>query len=122
MDPKISIITACNNSFDTILYTINSIKSQSYKNIEHIIVDNRSNDGSLEIFKKYQSASQYHSIKLIIQRDKGIYDAINKGILKATGKYICILNSDDIFQSNRTLENVIKKIKNEHDISIFFLI
>jgi glycosyltransferase involved in cell wall biosynthesis len=120
MKPKISIITACNNSFDTILYTINSIKSQSYKNIEHIIVDNQSNDGSLEILKKYQSASQYHSIKLIIQRDKGIYDAINKGILKATGKYICILNSDDIFQSNRTIENIIKKIKNERDTSIFF--
>jgi glycosyltransferase involved in cell wall biosynthesis len=120
MKPKISIITACNNSFDTVLYTINSVKSQSYENIEHIIVDNQSNDGSLEIFKKYRSASKYHSIKLIIKRDEGIYDAINKGIIKATGKYICILNSDDVFQSNRTVENIINKIKFERDTGIFF--
>jgi glycosyltransferase involved in cell wall biosynthesis len=120
MEPKISIITATNNSIETIIYTINSIKSQNYKNIEHIIVDNKSEDGTYEIIKKYKKNNKNHNIKLIIEKDNGIYDAINKGILHSTGKYICILNSDDIFQSRKTIENIVKKINSERNIDIFF--
>ena len=120
MKPKISIITATSNSINTIIYTINSIRSQSYRNIEHIIIDNESKDGSLEIIKNYQKTSKNYTIKLISEKDKGIYDAINKGILHAKGKYICILNADDIFQSNKTVENIIKKIESEKKADIFF--
>jgi glycosyltransferase involved in cell wall biosynthesis len=120
MDPKISIITATNNSIQTIIYTINSIRSQSYKNIEHIIVDNKSEDGTYEIVKKYKETNKNRTIKLICEKDDGIYDAINKGILHSKGEYICILNSDDIFQSSKTIENIIKKINSERNIDIFF--
>jgi glycosyltransferase involved in cell wall biosynthesis len=120
MEPKISIITATDNSIKTIIYTINSIRSQSYKNIEHIIVDNKSEDGTYEIITKYKKTNKHHTVKLIIEKDNGIYDAINKGILHSTGEYICILNSDDIFQSNKTIENIIKKINSERNIDIFF--
>ena len=120
MEPKISIITASSNSIKTIIYTINSIKSQSYKNIEHIIVDNKSEDGTYEIIKKYKRNNKKHTVKLIIEKDNGIYDAINKGILHSTGKYICILNSDDIFQSNETIKNIVKKINFEKNTDVFF--
>jgi glycosyltransferase involved in cell wall biosynthesis len=120
MKPKISIVTATNNSINSIIYTLNSIKSQSYKNIEHIIIDNESKDGTLKIIKEYQETSKNYTIKLISEKDEGIYDAINKGILHAKGKYICILNSDDIFQSDKTIENIIKKIESEKNIEIFF--
>jgi glycosyltransferase involved in cell wall biosynthesis len=120
MKPKISIVTATSNSIKTIIYTINSIRSQSYKNIEHIIVDNKSNDGTYEIIKNYKETNKNHTVKLISEKDNGIYDAINKGILHSTGKYICILNSDDIFQSSKTIENIIKKINSERNIDIFF--
>jgi len=120
MKPKISIITVTNNSVNSIIYTINSIKSQSYKSIEHIIIDNESKDGTVEFIKRYQKTSKNYTVKLISEKDEGIYDAINKGILHANGKYICILNSDDIFQSNKTVENIIKKIESEKKVSIFF--
>lgn len=120
MKPKISIITATSNSINSIIYTINSIRSQSYKSIEHIIIDNESKDGTLEVIKQYEKTSKNYTVKLISEKDDGIYDAINKGILHAKGKYICILNSDDIFQSNKTVENIIKKIESEKKADIFF--
>ena len=120
MEPKISIVTASSNSIKTLIYTINSIKSQSYKNIEHIIVDNKSEDGTDKIIKKYKKDNKNHTIKLICEKDDGIYDAINKGISHSTGEYICILNSDDIFQSRKTIENIVKKINSESNIDIFF--
>ena len=120
MEPKISIVTASSNSIKTIIYTINSIKSQSYKNIEHIIVYNKSEDGTDKIINKYKKNNKNHTIKLIFEKDNGIYDAINKGISHSTGEYICILNSDDIFQSRKTIENIVKKINSESNIDIFF--
>ena len=122
MKPKISIVTATYNSKNTLIYTLNSIRSQSYKNIEHIIVDNESKDGTLEILETYHKTSKNYTIKLISEKDRGIYDAINKGIEHAKGEYICILNSDDIFQSNKTIENILKKIEYEKNLGIFFLI
>jgi len=120
MKPKISIVTATYNSKNTLIYTLNSIRSQSYKNIEHIIVDNESKDGTLEILETYHKTSKNYTIKLISEKDRGIYDAINKGIEHAKGEYICILNSDDIFQSNKTIENILKKIEYEKNLGIFF--
>jgi glycosyltransferase involved in cell wall biosynthesis len=101
---KISIITVCLNSEKTILATLNSVLTQSYKNIEHIIVDGGSTDKTIEYIKSYPNPNK----KIIINKKKGIYEAMNTGIIHSSGEFIGILNSDDIFNS----ENVIKDLKN----------
>ncbi|MBC2736699.1 MAG: glycosyltransferase [Desulfobacteraceae bacterium] len=101
---KISIITAGYNCANTILDTIESIKEQSYDNIEHIIVDGNSNDNTINIIK--QNAQRIY--KIISEPDNGIYDAFNKGIYASTGDIVGFLNSDDIFAHR----NVVKKIAN----------
>jgi glycosyltransferase involved in cell wall biosynthesis len=96
---KISIITVCYNSAATLEKTILSIAGQTYTNIEYIIVDGNSNDGTLDIIKKHEDKIS----KWISERDKGLYDAMNKGITLATGDVIGILNSDDTFYSDTVL-------------------
>ena len=108
MKKKITIITPTFNSANTILANLTSIKNQSYQNFEHIIIDNKSNDQTLDIIKKNNK-----KIRIISEKDKGVYDAINKGIKLATGEIISILHSDDIYYDNQTLFSVIKKF--EHD-------
>ncbi|UQD56126.1 glycosyltransferase family 2 protein [Flavobacterium sp. K5-23] len=100
---KISIITVCYNSAITIERTILSVKSQTYSNIEYIIVDGNSKDNTLEIVKKHEEKS----IKWISEPDKGLYDAMNKGISMATGDLIGILNSDDTFNSTTVIEEIV---------------
>jgi len=90
---KISIITVCLNSADTIEDTIRSILSQDYKNIEYIIVDGGSSDGTLDILTKYRD--QIH--EYISEPDKGVYDAMNKGIKLSTGDIVATLNADDVY-------------------------
>ena len=97
---KISVITVTLNSKETIRDTLNSVYSQNYKNIEHIIVDGGSNDGTLSILKKYNNKKK----KVFIKKTFGIYKSINYAIKKSTSKYICILHSDNIFQSNTTIK------------------
>lgn len=103
---KISIITVCYNSAITIEKTILSVASQTYTNIEYIIVDGSSKDNTLEILKRHEDKIS----KWISEPDRGLYDAMNKGISIATGDLIGILNSDDTFNSN----TVIEKIANFH--------
>lgn len=103
---KISIITVCYNSATTIEKTILSVAEQSYKNIEYIIVDGKSKDNTLEIIEKYENKIT----KWISESDKGLYDAMNKGLEMATGDLIGILNSDDVFKN----ELVIEEIANFH--------
>lgn len=93
---KFSIITACHNSADTIKDTINSIKLQSYKKYEHIIVDGGSVDDTLEYIRNCGSGD----LRFISERDRGMYDAMNKGIAMATGDVIGILNADDVYADN----------------------
>ena len=112
---KISIITVCFNSEETILSTLNSVISQTYDNIEHIIVDGGSNDRTLDIINDYKFRNKI----LISEPDKGIYNAMNKGINLASGEVITILNSDDIYQSSKTLSGVVRDIKNNPDKDIF---
>lgn len=104
---KISIITVCYNSANTIENTILSVINQTYKDIEFIIVDGKSKDDTIEIVEKYNS----NITKWISESDKGLYDAMNKGIAMATGDIIGILNSDDTFHSN----TVIEEISNFHE-------
>ena len=93
---KLSIITVCFNSQETIVDTINSVNSQNYKNIEHIFVDGGSKDNTLNLIKKNPNKNK----KIIIKKNSSIYEAMNEGIKRASGDIIQILNSDDILFSN----------------------
>ena len=99
---KISIITVCYNSAKTIEKTFQSVQSQTYNNIEYIVVDGGSKDTTLDIVEKYKDLVS----KSVSEPDKGLYDAMNKGIKMATGDVVGILNSDDIFTDNTVLENI----------------
>lgn len=99
---KISIITVCYNSASTIEKTILSVAGQTYKNIEFIIVDGNSEDGTLEIIKKHDDKIHIW----VSEPDRGLYDAMNKGLNMATGEIIGVLNSDDTFFSHTVLEEI----------------
>ena len=101
---KVSIITVTYNSAEYLADCINSVMRQDYDNIEHIIVDGKSTDGTLEVIRNFQG----NIAKWMSETDRGMYDAINKGIKIATGDIIGILNSDDMFAS----EDVISEIVN----------
>lgn len=103
--PKVSIITISYNSAATIEKTIQSVEEQTYQNIEYIVVDGNSKDGSEEIFNKYDSIIDI----LLKENDQGIYDAMNKGIIRASGEIIGFINSDDFLSS----PEIIKKIAHE---------
>jgi glycosyltransferase involved in cell wall biosynthesis len=98
---KISIVTATYNSAATIRDTLTSIQAQDHPDIEHIIVDGGSTDGTLDIVDDFP-----HVAKLISGKDEGIYDAMNKGISVATGQVVGILNSDDIYTDATVLTTV----------------
>ena len=102
-NPKISIITVVYNAKSLIERTINSVLSQTYTNIEYIIIDGGSSDGTLEIAEKYQ-----HQIAVILSgKDNGIYDAMNKGLNAATGDYVLFLNAGDELYSCETIASVV---------------
>jgi glycosyltransferase involved in cell wall biosynthesis len=101
---KISIISSTYNSSQTIITCVNSIFKQSYINIEHLIIDGASIDNTINIINSIPNRVS----KIISEPDNGLYDAINKGIKIATGDYIGILNSDDFFKSEDTIEHVAK--------------
>lgn len=102
--PKISIITVVFNSEKLIEQTILNVIGQSYKNIEYIIIDGGSKDKTLEIIKKYNS----QIAKWISEPDKGLYDAMNKGIRLATGDYVWFMNSGDLFYEADTLKKIVE--------------
>ena len=99
--PLVTVITVTYNLIKGkrekfIIQCLESVHNQRYSNIEHIVIDGASDDGTLPLLKKYESLGW---IKLFSEPDTGIYDAMNKGILKANGKYVSILNSDDFFHN-----------------------
>ena len=102
---KLTIITVCLNSEKTIADTINSVNSQTYKDIEHIFVDGGSKDKTIDILK----ANPNKKKKILIKKNSSIYEAMNEGIKKAQGSVIQILNSDDILNSNLIIEKNDKK-------------
>lgn len=99
---KITVITVCYNAADTLEQTIESVINQTYQNIEYIIVDGGSTDETLSIIRKYE-----HKItKWISEPDKGIYDAMNKGIEMASGEWLNFMNAGDVFASKDVLEKI----------------
>lgn len=104
---KISIITVCYNSENTIEDTLQSVASQKNIDIEHIVIDGASTDNTLEIIKKYKSVTT-----LVSEPDNGIYDAMNKGLDLATGDVIGTLNADDFYANDSILSEVAKVFLN----------
>lgn len=100
---KISIITVSFNSAQTIQDTIESVLSQDYPSVEYIVVDGASKDGTVDILKSYGD-----KIKWISEPDKGIYDAMNKGLKLATGEVIGIIGSDDFYPNNHVLSHIMQ--------------
>jgi glycosyltransferase len=103
---KISIITPAFNSASTIEDTLRSVAEQTYPHVEHIIVDGASGDGTLEVVGRFPHVSQ-----VVSEKDKGIYDAMNKGVGLATGEVVGILNSDDFYTHRDVLEKVMKSFR-----------
>ena len=102
---KISIITATYNSARTIKDTLQCIAEQSYPHIEHIIIDGLSKDDTLQNVKQFS-----HVTQLVCEKDKGIYDAMNKGIALASGEVVGILNSDDVYINNSVIGKVMERL------------
>lgn len=115
---KVSIITASYNSGKYIEDTIKSVLSQSYQNIEYIIIDGGSKDDTLDIVKKYEKNFNGR-LKWISEKDKGIYDAMNKGINLATGDLVGLINSDDYLSNETIIEKVVNKIKEKNSDLIY---
>lgn len=112
-EPLVTVITVVFNlvksgRIDNFKQMLKSVQSQTYKNIEHIIIDGASTDGTLEFLKKYQEKGQ---IKVYSEKDNGPYDAMNKGIKKSNGDYVILLHSDDYFYDKYAIEIQIKYIK-----------
>lgn len=107
---KISVVTVSYNSEKTIANTIHSVLTQQYNAYEYIIVDGASKDGTVNVIKEYEVKFEGR-MKWISEPDKGLYDAMNKGIEMATGDVVGILNSDDFFTSNNVLERVAKEFE-----------
>ena len=114
--PFLSIITVCWNSEKTIERTIQSVLAQGFDNYEYIIVDGGSTDGTLDIIKAYEPRFE-GKLKYKSEPDKGIYDAFNKGIERATGKYIWLVNSDDYIELEvlEKLHNLVKDCKEGYE-------
>lgn len=107
---KITILTVCLNAEKTIEKTILSVISQTYKNIEYVIVDGESSDGTLAIIDKYRNKQ----FVIISEPDRGIYDAINKGLNMASGDFLLILGADDSLAGNDVIEKIEHYLTNEY--------
>ncbi|MFC2152107.1 glycosyltransferase family 2 protein [Bacteroidota bacterium] len=112
---KVSIITVVFNNVLTIKTAIESVLNQTYKNIEYIIIDGASADGTLEQIKLYRDKVD----KIVSEPDKGIYNAMNKGIRLATGDIIGILNADDFFSNNQVIQKVVEAFAIQETDTIF---
>lgn len=113
---KISIVTVCYNSAKTIRDTIESVLSQTYADVEYIIVDGASTDGTIEIVDSYRNQVS----KFISEPDHGIYDAMNKGVAAATGDVVGLLNSDDVYEHKDVLTDVVSSFSERSSADIIF--
>ena len=105
---KISVVTVCYNAAETIEETMLSVLNPTYPNIEYIIIDGGSTDGTVDIIKKYANRLAYW----VSEPDKGIYDAMNKGIKVVTGEYVNFMNAGDSFFTSTTISDAVKQFDN----------
>lgn len=113
---KVSIITATYNSASTIVDTVRSVMSQTHPNIEYIIIDGGSKDETLRLIEPYRE----HIAKIVSEPDKGIYDAMNKGISMATGDVVGILNSDDFFTSDDVVSALATEFATDKELAAIY--
>lgn len=104
---KITIVTVCYNAVDLIGETIRSVLEQTYADIEYIVIDGGSVDGTNDVIGKYKESISY----VVSEADNGIYDAMNKGIKAATGDFVNFLNAGDVFCNSRAVEDVVRGIE-----------
>ena len=116
MKNRVSIITVVYNGKDEIERTLESVKSQTFQDKEYIIIDGGSTDGTLDIVGKYKS----HVDVLVSERDKGIYDAMNKGALLAHGEWIVYMNAGDAFASENVLQEIFSSGHDYSDVDVIY--
>ena len=107
INPLVSIVTVTYNSEKFIKNCVSSVNKQTYNNIEHVLVDGNSKDSTVELFKK----NAFRNPIIVSESDKGIYDAMNKGIKLSKGDFIGFLNSDDYFSSSDSIEIIVQNLK-----------
>ena len=112
---KLSIVTPSWNSEETIVDTMRSVDMQTYSKIEHIVIDGASTDSTVKVISDFGS----ERVKIVSEKDNGIYDAMNKGIRMATGDIVGILNSDDMFYNDYTLELVVHAFQSQKVDCVF---
>ena len=112
--PLISIITICYNAEDCIEKTILSVINQAYQNIEYIIIDGKSTDGTMDIVNKYKDRIS----TIVSEKDAGVYDAMNKGITYATGKWVNFMNAGDTFANTDVLKQVFENKEYKENVAI----
>lgn len=112
LNPKFSIITVTYNAASVITPTLQSIAAQRYRNIEFLLIDGSSTDNTVEVARN----SGVEIATLISERDKGLYDAMNKGIARATGDYLCFLNAGDSFHSPDVLQQMVDAIADKQEL------
>lgn len=117
MKKKVSIITATKNSAHGIEACLDSILSQDYKNIECLIIDGQSKDQTLEIVSQKQKS--HSCIKIVSESDKGIYDALNKGIQLAAGDIVGFVHSDDLLDNNQVVSMIANQFENENIAGVY---
>lgn len=104
---KVSIITTCYNRVSTIRGAVESVLAQDYPDIEYIIVDGASTDGTVEILREYEG----RVARIVSEPDRGMYEAINKGIRMATGEVVGLLHSDDFFYDNHVVSRIVERLQ-----------
>lgn len=111
---KFTIVTITYNAADVFMRTADSVARQTYAAVEHLIIDGASSDGTQNLAEEYKKASDAacngHEVRIISEPDKGLYDAMNKGIALASGDYLCFLNAGDCFHEDDTLQQMVHTI------------
>lgn len=116
----ITIVTVTYNAEGTLERTLKSVEMQTHGNVEHIIMDGASKDGTLAIAQAYKERNDDRDIRIVSEPDKGLYDAMNKAIAIANGEYICFLNAGDKLHNPQTLEYIVHIAQHNPDAGVIY--